>query len=250
VLDELRRALRGFHRRLPQYDLPRVADGGIAAAPAVDGEPLAGGGSAAGAPVVRELFPPGPLAAVRIVPPVVEIAPGAERRVRAVAVDRDGKAVDAPTFEWSVDDPRAIGLAIQPDGPRPALSARSDAPVGATGVLHVAVTHGELHIRAQAPVTIVEPAEDGSTLGIPEPHLVSDPDGAWRSRMSGDRWEINEAHEDYRSLRADGRARVRYLLTLLAREIVLRTRGRSMDAEPLDALIEILAHAERNFRGR
>jgi hypothetical protein len=37
---------------------------------------------------------------------------------------------------------------------------------------------------------------------------------------------------------------------LLAREIVLRTRGRPMDAEPLDALIEILAHAERNFRGR
>lgn len=186
---------------------------------------------------------------LRLAPAAIEIAPGAERRVRAVGVDHEGRAVEGATFRWSVDDPRALGLAIQAEGPRPALSVRGDAPVGGTGTVRVEARQDGRTATAEAPVTIVEPAEDGATLGIPEPHLVGDPDGAWRSRTSGERWEVNDAHEDYRSLRADPRGRVRYLLTLLAREIVIRTRGREGDAEPLDALIEILAHAERNLRG-
>lgn len=251
VLKELRRALRGLHRRLPQYDLPRVADGGVRAGAVDEGEPVGGGTPRAnGTPVTRELFPPGPLVGVRIAPAVVEVTPGGERRVRAVAVDRDGRAVEGATFAWSVEDPRALGLAVQPEGPRPAVSARADAPVGGTGAVRVEARHEDRSAVAEAPVTIVEPAEDGATLGIPEPHLVSDPDGAWRTRMAGERWEVNDAHEDYRSLRGDPRGRVRYLLTLLSREIVLRTRGRATDAEPLDALIEILAHAERNLRGQ
>jgi len=50
-------------------------------------------------------------------------------------------------------------------------------------------------------------------------------------------------------LRGDARGRLRYLLALLAREIVLRTTGRLEAADDLDALIAILAHAERNLRG-
>src|SRR5262249_47893770 len=99
-------------------------------------------------------------------------------------------------------------------------------------------------------VTVAEASDDGADLGIPEPRLVSDADGAWRSRMNGAVWEVNDAHEDYRALRAEPRARVRYLLTLLAKEIVARTeaadaRSRAM----LEGMVEVLAHAERNLRG-
>jgi hypothetical protein len=31
--------------------------------------------------------------------------------------------------------------------------------------------------------------------------LVSEPDAPWRSRMRGDVWEVNDAHEDYVTLR-------------------------------------------------
>ena len=64
----------------------------------------------------------------------------------------------------------------------------------------------------------------------------------------GDRWEINDAHEDYRALRKELRSRLRYLLTLLAKELVARANGIE-HAPALDALVEVLAHAERNLRG-
>jgi hypothetical protein len=66
--------------------------------------------------------------------------------------------------------------------------------------------------------------------------------------MLGDRWEINDAHEDYLALRKDPRARLRYLLSLLAKELAQRAHGFEHVAA-LDALVEVLAHAERNLRG-
>jgi len=56
-------------------------------------------------------------------------------------------------------------------------------------------------------------------------------------------------HEDYRALRAEGKSRLRYLLLLLAKEIVLRTTGRVETADVMDSMVEVLAHAERNLRG-
>jgi hypothetical protein len=108
---------------------------------------------------------------------------------------------------------------------------------------------GERVATASAAVVVCEPEEEEGALGIPEPQLVSDADGAWRSRMDGARWEVNDAHEDYRTLRADPRKRVRYLLALLAKEIVLRTAGRPEVGSILESVVEILAHAERNLRG-
>ena len=65
----------------------------------------------------------------------------------------------------------------------------------------------------------------------------------------GDRWDVNDAHPDYVTLRGEPRARIRYLLLLLAKEIVVRTTGRLDAAETLESLVEVLAHAERNLRG-
>ena len=104
-------------------------------------------------------------------------------------------------------------------------------------------------MEAKASIRVGEELDAGPTQGVPEPHLVSDADGRWRSRMAGDFWEVNDVHEDYRALRAEPRARVRYLLALLAKEIVVRSTGQPELGEPLESLVEVLAHAERNLRG-
>jgi hypothetical protein len=85
--------------------------------------------------------------------------------------------------------------------------------------------------------------------GVPEPELLDEPTASWRSRFDGQRWQVNAAHEDFAALAGEPRARVRYLLTLLAKEIVQRTHGGPGTEVALEGLVEILAHAERNLRG-
>jgi hypothetical protein len=259
VVRDIKRALRGFTRRLPRYELPRVqaASGGEAMeAPTGERVPEDGGDGAAGsepptaAPPATELplFPVGPLASVRIAPSHVKLVPGTERRVLAIARDADGRTVDGASFAWTAVDPTGIGLAVGAEGPRPAAVVAPNASVGATASLRVEASQGARRAIGEATVEVVE-RDDEASLGIPEPHMVSDADGAWRSRMRGTLWEVNDAHEDYRALRNDGRARLRYLVSLLAKEIVLRSSARPDVEDVLESLVEVLAHAERNLRG-
>jgi hypothetical protein len=251
VVRDLRRALRGFQRRLPKYALPEVAK-----------EPAEHGATPDGAPLLEEpesprpqpdpdmnLFPVGPLARVRVVPDAVRVVPGGERRVRAVAVDQDDRALADVLYSWSTVDPAGAGLTVRGQGARVAVGVRPDARLGAEAELLVCAQQGARTANASAIVRVIDDVGAETSLGIPEPHLVSDADGTWRSRMAGERWEVNDAHEDYHVLRADPRSRVRYLLALLAKEIVLRTTGRPETAEDLESLVEVLAHAERNLRG-
>lgn len=257
VVRELRRALRGFQRRLPRYDLPSVAG--------PEGEPLqAGDGAGPGIasedsaaepasepPAVGDLplFPVGPMVSVAIVPTTVRVAPGAERGVRAVARDADGRTVADPELSWTLAGDDASGLGLRIDAGRAVVRAADGAPLGASATLGVEARAGDRTARGEAQVEVVEEGGATASLGVPEPHLVSDPTGSWRSRMSAERWEVNDAHEDYRALRGDGRTRVRYLLALLAKEIVLRTTGRVETADVMESMVEVLAHAERNLRG-
>ena len=91
--------------------------------------------------------------------------------------------------------------------------------------------------------------EGGAKLGIPEPELIDAPGASWRSRYAGQRWQVNAGHEDFAALAGEPRARLRYLLTLLAKEIVARTHGGPGADNALEGLVEILAHTERNLRG-
>ncbi len=254
VVRELRRALRGFQRRLPRYELPRVGasvgereraaePGAIPLEPAKDEGPSE---PPAADSMLR--FPAGSLAEVAIVPSIVRVAPGAERGVRAVARDADGRPIAEATFAWSVVNVAGGHVTVRVDGDRPAVCASPDEPIGASATLLVVASDGHGTARGEARVEIGED-HDQASLGVPEPHLVSDAEGSWRSRMVGERWEVNDAHEDYRALRAEGKSRLRYLLLLLAKEIVLRTTGRVETADVMDSMVEVLAHAERNLRG-
>ena len=113
LLQELRRALRGLRSRLPQYELPKVEEPAspdgttpVAATSAGGPEGLALGGEGAAEDDHDEtaktspgretidLFPPGLLATLRILPAEIVVQAGRERRVRAVALDRDGRRVE------------------------------------------------------------------------------------------------------------------------------------------------------------
>jgi hypothetical protein len=244
VVRELRRALRGLRRRLPQYDMPRV-DGGAEPGPAETGEHDLD----ADAPpdVEAPLLPLGPLESVRIVPDPVEVPPGGERRARGIALDRDGRRL--PDAQWSWRVVTGAFLGVRGEGPRPAIVAPADARLGAEGEIEAVARLAGREATATATVVVSEREDDSAGLGIPEPHLIDDPEGRWRSRMRGERWEVNAEHDDYRAVRGESRARVRYLLSLLAKELVLRTSGRAEVEPELESLVEILAHAERNLRG-
>ena len=267
IMSDLRRAFRGLRDRLPQYELPAVDSEGAGPADVSrtsgllplgesDGEgagpvpPEAEGAESDGAATL-ELFPPGPLAAAAIQPAELELAPGRERRVRAVATDEAGRRLDAGDlqFDWRAE---SEVLAMVGSGPRPALLATPAARVGARVVVHLTVRQGERVATASATVSIVEAAEPeaGAKLGIPRPELLDEPGAGWRSRFLGQRWQVNAGHEDFAALAGDPRARLRYLLTLLAKEIVSRTHGGPGADPALEGLVEILAHTERNLRGR
>jgi hypothetical protein len=259
IVKDLQRALRGLRKHLPQYDLPEVADGVSgarlgcrdSAREAEEGGALGPASSETPSPPAGDplpLFPPGPLASVRIVPEEIAVAPGNERRARAVALDEAGARINGVELEWELQS-AASGITLRGETSRPAIVVRAEVPLGTRAELRVRASAGERMVQASAGIVCVAESSVSETLGVPEPHMVSDADGRWRSRMLGQRWEVNEAHADYLALRAEPRARVRYLLSLLAKEIVLRTSGRPEVAEVLESLVEVLAHAERNLRG-
>jgi len=273
MMSELRRAFRGLHARLPQYELPAVEGDPEAPVSAtltsgilpIGQAPESGGPADAGRDEADEsaddeagatgssleLFPPGPLAGVAIVPCEIEIAVGRERRVRAVATDSAGRKLGADhgvSFEWGITPG---SLSITGSGHRPSIVVSASARPGSRESFQVTARQGERVAQASGTVVVVESIEPegGAKLGIPEPELLDQPGAAWRSRFDGQRWQVNAGHEDFAALAGEPRARLRYLLTLLAKEIVTRTHGGPGADAALEGLVEILAHTERNLRG-
>jgi hypothetical protein len=122
---------------------------------------------------------------------------------------------------------------------------------GSAVLLVVAARRDARVATARARVLAVEArphARERAGIGIPKPELVDAPGAGWRSRMEGAAWQVNAGHEDYLAL-DDGRARVRYLVSLLGKEIVQRTYAQPGAGELLEHLIAVIAHAERNLRG-
>jgi Histidine kinase-, DNA gyrase B-, and HSP90-like ATPase len=254
VVEELRKALRGLHERMPHYDLPMIdrgtePDGASAEGVAVTETPEAAADELASHELGPQppLFPPGPLAGVAIVPATVELAAGAERRIHARCVDADGRVIRAALeFTWVIE---GDGFALAGEGSRPAVRASGDLLVGARAIVTVVAREAERTATATAVVTVAEPRpRDRGGAGIPNPELVDAPGASWRSRMEEGRWQVNAGHEDYAAL-GDGRSRLRYLIALLGKEIVVRTYGQPGAGELLEHLIAVTAHAERNLRG-
>ena len=187
----------------------------------------------------------GELAVVEIVPAGGKIERLARRCLRVVACDAAGLVIDrALDVEWAVDGP---DCSIARSGPRTAeLTAGS--PLG-KALVRVSVMEGARLVEATAELSIVEPraGSGDERAGIPEPTFVDDTRGAWRSRMVGERWEVNSAHADFRAAAANTRRQLRYLASLLAKEVVLHSFP-APNAEPLlERLVQVLSIADRRL---
>jgi hypothetical protein len=282
LIRDLQRAFRDFYRQRPRYALLPVegghdrgaGPGGKGAAGGEEGEgrrdPAEHGGepaaeaetaaatspeeeeAAAPAPLSDQteyLFPPGPLAAVRIVPALVRVECGGERRVRAIAVDDTERVLTEPVeFVWTVDGP--VGFLVHAEGDvagaHMRLRAASEA---ADGTLAVVGRAGGREAHAEAPVEVLFelPGAGRTDEGIPEPEFVHQPGAGWRSRMQDGRWQVNSGHREYRAIAEQSALKLRYLAMLFAKEVVLRSHQDPRLERPLEQLIEVAAYADRNL---
>ncbi len=255
---DIRRAFRSVASRLPEYELFDVKAGprpGAGAPPERSGAALEGasalpapaaGSAAAPSPAPEpgdgpepdgQLFPPGPLARVKLVPASLRLAPDVTRAFRARALDADGRpATGALDFGWRLEGPGEL-VAKGDD-------ARYTAPSGpAHAALHVVVHAGTHRAEATAEIeTSLELLGREKVGGIPEPRPIHAPGESWRSRLRAEVWEYNESHPDYRAAAETDAGRLRYLIHLFAKEIVLRNFGRPGDGDLLERLVQVLTH--------
>jgi hypothetical protein len=185
-----------------------------------------------------EVLPPGPLAELRISPRRSRLLRSARRELSARPVDTTGRTIERTMdIEWTLAE--GPGL-LAAEGCRATFVAPDE--LGVARILARAV-EGDRSAEAEATVEIVETLMGGQRdAGIPSPRRAFDPSGDWRSRMRGRRWEYNAAHPDYRAVVDDPRRRFRYLVHLLAKEIVLRNYGEPKDERILERVVEVLTH--------
>ena len=244
-MHKLERAFRDLPREAPEYDFLAVRGKPAAMGPAappgdavVEEEAVADAGAVE---PVTLLFAPGPLAHVEIVPARARVERWGERRLRARATDAAGARVGGIACVWRL----ATGPgAVEAAGPTEAVFRAGEV----TGTAHVAVTarHESREASAEADVEVVEEIASGEPrTGIPEPAFVADPRGEWRSRIADGRWEVNAAHRDHLSVEGNPRRKLRYLVALLAKEIVLHSYPMPQGGMLLERLVAVLTVAER-----
>jgi Histidine kinase-, DNA gyrase B-, and HSP90-like ATPase len=258
LVKNLQRAFRNFYRQRPRYALLPVAgrgdeEAGPAAAGAAVGEgEIAGedeeapGGEAS--PPLAELFPPGPLAEVRLTPSPLRVECGGQRHARARALDAAGRQVEEPvTYRWQLSGP--VGrLKVRVDPSRVLLTAAAEAATGSLGVL---AESGERLARAEVGVEVVDDLPPPrSDEGIPEPELVDYPGATWRSRILDGRWQVNSGHREFRAIAGQPAVKLRYLAMLFAKEVVLRSSQDPRLEAPLEQLVEVAAYADRQLSSR
>ena len=250
VVEDLRRALRGLRSRLPQYDLPPVL-GGRGEADGMEGE--RGAPEASGADIL-----PGHGAARALPRRPAGGGPHRARPGRGGAGPRAPGAGRGARRRGAPHSPRrrlpVVGGGSRLLGarggrpPRRVRRGRRPSP-GVRARLRVEAEQEGRRAAAEAAVEAVEPKVDEAGLGIPEPNLVDAPGQTWRSRFDGTRWEVNSMHEDYLALKGEARARLRYLLTLLAKDLSQHAHRVPVAVEASEDVAAILALAERNLRG-
>lgn len=264
VLRQLERAFRDIPRLAPEYDFFAVraqGTGALATGPegsavreAAPSEAALPAGAELPAAAVADgalddeappLLPAGPLATLHIVPPATRVERFGERRLRADPRDAAGTPIRRPlAVEWTVEGP--LGRVEPAAGAAVVFHAGSET---GTAPVRAVAREDAASASADATVKIVEasPAEEARRAGIPEPAFVDDPAGGWRSRMRGERWEVNRAHPDFVRAAEAPRRKLRYLAALLAKEVVLHSFPQPLLGPALERLVEVLTIAERRL---
>jgi hypothetical protein len=258
LLKQLQRAFRDLPRLAPEYDFfaTRRQDAAIRGSGSEAASETALGGDGAGlvaepgadtpesvasSPV--ELFPPGPLATVEIIPPSARVAVLSERRLRACARDDRGREIlQGIDFLWSHN---AAHATVEGNGPSVCFRAGEECE---SVTVWVVASDLERHTSAEARIEIVErPEEAAPPAGIPQPAFVDDPTGNWRSRFRDGVWEVNAGHRDYLIASESSRRKLRYLAALLAKEIVLHSFPHPQHGSVLERMVEVLTITDRRL---
>lgn len=191
------------------------------------------------------LLPAGPLATLHIAPPSTRVERFGERRLRADPRDAAGTPIRRPlALEWAVEG--SLGRVEPAAGLAVVFHAGSET---GTAPVRAVAREDTASASADATVRIVEasPAEEARRAGVPEPAFVDDSAGGWRSRMRGERWEVNRAHPDFLRAAEAPRRKLRYLAALLAKEVVLHSFPQPLLGPALERLVEVLTIAERRL---
>ena len=189
------------------------------------------------------LFPPGPLASVQVRPKRIRVPPLATRSLRARCLDEDQRPCSGDTsVSWSLRGPGELTF----EGESARYTAPdTDALDQGPATIHVVAIQGDTTATTSVPVHFQGADAAGADQGIPEPSPISAPGQPWRSRLIDSRWEFNIAHRDYLEASQTEARRLRYLVNLLAKEVVLRNFGGPGDAEVLERMVEVLTYLER-----
>lgn len=262
---KLRRAFLAVRRKAPEFELFAVpgaqpaADAvaerlacsvpGDARASPPNGRPPESDAAAEqvdDGPEVLHLFPPGPLHHLAVTPERTRVELLGTRRLLAIPRDADKRRVRLPQpVAWRVlSGPGRI----QPEGLE-GIAGRFQADyMEGTSVIEASACDGERSVAGQAVVRTV-PGQESSHpgLGIPAPAFVEDPSGDWRSRMRDGIWEVNRVHPDFREASTAERRQLRYLSSLLAKEIVSRTFPSPQASRVLEQLVRLLAIVEQSL---
>jgi hypothetical protein len=110
----------------------------------------------------------------------------------------------------------------------------------------VVARQGERSCTYTVPVRVVSETSRRAEPGIPQPEELNEPMQSWRSRLVDERWQVNTGHPDYRALAAEPRPRLRYLATLLSKEVVSRNFPQPGIGAILEELVGLLAALERS----
>jgi hypothetical protein len=99
---------------------------------------------------------------------------------------------------------------------------------------------------AEATVEVVEESKAGRRARH-RACVRRGPRGEWRSRMADGRWEVNAGHRDFLSVEAAPRRKLRYLASLLAKEVVLHSYPMPQGGMLLERLVAVLTVTERRL---
>jgi histidine kinase/DNA gyrase B/HSP90-like ATPase len=261
MLKQLQRAFRDLPRLAPEYDFfavqeeaARVPATSGAESEAVQGESVPAGVAEPGpeegqAPdgepaEPAELFPPGALASVEIVPASVRVAVRATRRLRARPRDAAGREIrEHMDFIWACNSEQSR---IEASEREATFQAGEECE---TVTVWVVATQGERHTSGEATVEVVEERAEPTppAAGIPQPEFVNEPTGNWRSRFRDSQWQVNAGHRDYLIAAETPRRKLRYLTALLAKEIVLHSFPHPQHGTVLERMVEVLTITDRRL---
>lgn len=195
----------------------------------------------------------GPLHKLLISPASSVIGVGERRKLRAVARDRSGRAVDSDVgFEWRIFE--GAGTLEGTDSAYAEYTAPEE-PCIVT--VELRATQGETLLVANALITVTaelvrRPAGAAALgrRGLPGYTYRRAPGELWRSRYDPEQLVIyiNNAHADFVYASRHPMTKVRYIARLFAKELVLANFPEADREELLERMVELTLYTEENLK--